>query len=476
MKLYSFKCGGDYADRALQDPLDADVGTKLYEPWTAYVVDHPQGPVLFDTGIPPEILTDPMGVLGPWGDMFDLRMDESDTIAALLATIGLEPAAIPKVVMSHLHHDHAAALPLFRHAEIYVQERELAFARNPPVYQANAYMPDQFEGDYRWQPLDGEHDLFGDGRIVLFPTPGHTAGHQSVRVTLDRDTVIVMFDATYSIDKMRERLLPGILWSPDDLVASWEKIEALEREHSAILLATHDPNVERVQVGSERVVRVTWFQTEDVGDGVTLVTEPHAAEFIRGNFFIVDCSEATLLVDSGLGLASIAAELSGEMRDPVTLVLTHAHNDHRGGAPEFDVRLAHRLEQEVLSVRVHGRTRPGDWPAENLRAARASGYTFPAYMLARSPHAGFDPDDYWLEPAPATAFVDEGDRLTIGSREFTVLHLPGHTPGGIGLIEEATGVFFSGDLLYDGPLVDGLPESNAADFAASVARIRDLPI
>jgi glyoxylase-like metal-dependent hydrolase (beta-lactamase superfamily II) len=221
---------------------------------------------------------------------------------------------------------------------------------------------------------------------------------------------------------------------------------------------------------------VTWFQTEDVGDGVTLVTEPHAAEFIRGNFFVVDCSHATLFVDSGLGLASIAEELSGEMRDPVTLVLTHAHNDHRGGAPEFAVRLAHPLEQDVLSVRVHGRTRPGDWPAENLRAARASGYTFPSYMLAQSPHPGFDPDDYWLEPAPATAFVEEGDRIAVGSRKFTVLHLPGHTPGGIGLLEEATGVFFSGDLLYDGPLVDGLPESNVADFAASVARIRDLPI
>ena len=55
---------------------------------------------------------------------------------------------------------------------------------------------------------------------------------------------------------------------------------------------------------------------QDVGDGVTLVTEPHAAEFIRGNFFIVDCSEETLFVDSGLGLASIAAELPG--RDATT--------------------------------------------------------------------------------------------------------------------------------------------------------------
>jgi glyoxylase-like metal-dependent hydrolase (beta-lactamase superfamily II) len=221
---------------------------------------------------------------------------------------------------------------------------------------------------------------------------------------------------------------------------------------------------------------VTWFQTEDVGDGVTLVTEPNAAEFIRGNFFIVDCSEATLVVDSGLGLASIGAELPAEMRGSVTLVLTHAHNDHRGGGPEFDVRLAHRLEQEVLGTRVHGRTRPSDWPAENLRAAASSGYTFPPYMLVRPPYDGFDPDESCLARARAPAFVDEGDRVAIGSREFTVLHLPGHTPGGIGLIEEATGVFFSGDLLYDGPLVDGLPESNAADFAASVARIRDLPI
>jgi glyoxylase-like metal-dependent hydrolase (beta-lactamase superfamily II) len=221
---------------------------------------------------------------------------------------------------------------------------------------------------------------------------------------------------------------------------------------------------------------MTWFRTEDVGDGVTLVTEPYAAEFIRGNFFVVDCGEETLFVDSGLGLASIAAELHEHVRRPTTLVLTHGHNDHRGGAPEFETRVAHRLEQETLERRAHGRTRPSDWPPDSLRAARAAGYTFPDYMLEAEPRPGFNPDHYWIEPAPATRFVADGDRLTVGSREFAVLHLPGHTPGGIGLIEAATGAFFSGDLLYDGPLVDGLPESNAAEFAASVARIRELPL
>ncbi len=247
MKLYSFKCGGDLADKALQDPLDDEVGTKIYEPWTCYVVDHPQGPVLFDTGITSEILTDPKGVLGPWGDMFELHMTEADTILALLATIGLEPASIPKVVMSHLHHDHAAALPLFRHAEIYVQEEELRFAHNPPVYQANAYVPAQFEGDYRWNLLDGERDLFGDGRIVLFPTPGHTPGHQSARIALDNQVVLILFDATYSLEKMRQRLLPGILWSPDALVASWDVIDEMAAQHSAVMLSTHDPDVDRVR-------------------------------------------------------------------------------------------------------------------------------------------------------------------------------------------------------------------------------------
>ena len=53
-------------------------------------------------------------------------------------------------------------------------------------------------------------------------------------------TVFLLADATYLLAKMRERALPGILWSPDAMVASWERIEALEREHDAMLIATHD--------------------------------------------------------------------------------------------------------------------------------------------------------------------------------------------------------------------------------------------
>jgi glyoxylase-like metal-dependent hydrolase (beta-lactamase superfamily II) len=162
-------------------------------------------------------------------------------------------------------------------------------------------------------------------------------------------------------------------------------------------------------------------------------------------------------------------------RDSV-LVLTHPHNDHRGGAADFDHRLAHLLDAPALEERVHGRTRPQDWPEANIQAARSAGYRVPDYMLERNPRADFNPDEYWIEPAPATQLVEEGDRVEVGRRRFTVLHLPGHTPGGIGLLEEDTGIFFSGDLLYDGPLVDGLPESDVEDYVRSVARVRQLPV
>ncbi|HUA72737.1 MAG TPA: hypothetical protein VMA96_16695, partial [Solirubrobacteraceae bacterium] len=112
---------------------------------------------------------------------------------------------------------------------------------NPPVYQKLIYVADDFEHALQWRELDGDHDVFGDGRLLLVSTPGHSRGHQSLMVKLDSgQAVFLLADATYLLSKMRERALPAVLWSPDAMVASWERIEALEREHDAMLIATHD--------------------------------------------------------------------------------------------------------------------------------------------------------------------------------------------------------------------------------------------
>ncbi|MNP27584.1 Hydroxyacylglutathione hydrolase [compost metagenome] len=81
-----------------------------------------------------------------------------------------------------------------------------------------------------------------------------------------------------------------------------------------------------------------------------------------------------------------------------------------------------------------------------------------------------------MKAAPATRLIDEGDVLDLGDRLLEVLHTPGHSPGGISLWEAKTGTLFSGDIIYDGPLVDNAYHSNLEDYAKSLARLRDLPV
>lgn len=90
--------------------------------------------------------------------------------------------------------------------------------------------------------------------------------------------------------------------------------------------------------------------------------------------------------------------------------------------------------------------------------------------------ADFDPAAYAVVPALPSREVDEGDVVDLGDRHFEVLHLPGHSPGSIGLWEEKSGILFSGDAIYDGPLLDDLPDSNVPDYVRTMKRLRELPV
>jgi N-acyl homoserine lactone hydrolase len=240
LRLFAFHCGGDRSDLAIFDPFDPDVGTKVYAPYFFYLVQHPEGNVLFDTGVHPAMRTDPHSRLGEAADSFAVEMSSEDDVVSQLAKLALTPADVEHVVQSHLHFDHAGGLEFFPHATVYVQRRELQFAYWPAVYQRGIYIRADFDHPLRWNELDGEHDVFGDGAVTIVPTPGHTPGHQSLLVRLGGQSVLLMADSTYLLAKMRQRLLPAVVWSPDAMVASWARIEELERRHGAQLVCTHD--------------------------------------------------------------------------------------------------------------------------------------------------------------------------------------------------------------------------------------------
>jgi len=185
-----------------------------------------------------------------------MRLSEEDHIERRLAAIGMTPADIDVVVQSHLHFDHAGGLEWLTHAPILVQREELAFARNPPVYQQLIYIQADFGMYLNWRELDGDHDVFGDGRVTVISTPGHSKGHQSLLVRLEHQTVFLLADAAYLVSKMHSRSLPGILWSPDAIISSWERIEEIAREEEAELITTHDLEYET----NVRIAPGAWYE------------------------------------------------------------------------------------------------------------------------------------------------------------------------------------------------------------------------
>jgi glyoxylase-like metal-dependent hydrolase (beta-lactamase superfamily II) len=219
-----------------------------------------------------------------------------------------------------------------------------------------------------------------------------------------------------------------------------------------------------------------WFEMRRVDDDITLLWEPHVVPLMRCNIWHVRGRGRDLLIDTGMGIASLREAARHLLERSVLAVATHSHLDHVGGHYEFDDCLVHRLEAESLS-RPSGRSSliTTGWDEAEIQMLRSAGYEVPPQLVTALPHADYLLDDYVRRPASATVVVEEGDIVDIGNRHFEVLHLPGHSPGSIGLWEAASGTLFSGDAIYDGPLLDALPTSNIADYVRTMRRLRELP-
>lgn len=219
-----------------------------------------------------------------------------------------------------------------------------------------------------------------------------------------------------------------------------------------------------------------WFVREGVGEGITLVSEPHVHPLLRCNVWHVQGRDLDLVVDTSLGLAPLRHLVERVTDGPMLAVATHTHSDHVGGLGEFPERAVHRAEVETLARQglVCLETAPfGDGV---LGPYRDAGYEIGELFVDAVPPGGIEATVAVIEPAPATRVLDEGDVVDLGDRAFEVLHLPGHSPGSIGLWEAATGILFSGDAVYDGPLLDELDGCDIEAYVATMRRLRELPV
>ncbi len=220
-----------------------------------------------------------------------------------------------------------------------------------------------------------------------------------------------------------------------------------------------------------------WFTRESLADDVTWLTEPHAHPLLRCNIWHVRGREQDLLVDTGLGIASLREEIANLVDKPLATVATHLHYDHVGGLHEFDDARIHRLEVDgMANYRELQLMCRDDIPEPILDELAQVGFPIEdPYLIDARPDANFDPHAYAVHSTKA-APLDEGDVIDLGDRHFEVLHLPGHTPGSLGLWDAGSGILFSGDAIYDGPLLDTLPESDRSAYVATMKRLRELPV
>ena len=238
VKLYAFACGTLTCEFArLMEGGQGDITV----PIPVFLIEHPKGRVLFDTGLHPDCQHDPTGRLGTrLAGLFRIGFHPGEDVRARLEAIGRDPGKIDLLINSHFHFDHVGGNALIPNATVLVQRGEWDAGIDPDLAARHGYNRRDFDLGHKLRLISGEHDVFGDGWVVCLPTHGHTPGHQSLRVRLDGGEMVLAADACYFCQTLHERRLSRHVHDRKAMLASLDRLEALERGGARIFFG-HDP-------------------------------------------------------------------------------------------------------------------------------------------------------------------------------------------------------------------------------------------
>lgn len=238
MKMHLLSGGRLRMRKAIYLP-DADRRETIELPVSCALLRHPQGNVLFDTGCHPSLAENPEARWGSLAQLVVPIMQPGDHVVAGLGEIGLTPEDIDVVVCSHLHPDHCGCNVFFQRATFLIHAQEIEAARAPKAESAG-YLAAEWDHAMPTDIIVGERDLFGDGRIVLIPLPGHTPGTTGALVALERCGMfflasdIVSLRATLDCD-----MAPRNTWNAATLAKSLAEVKRIEAG-GATILCGHD--------------------------------------------------------------------------------------------------------------------------------------------------------------------------------------------------------------------------------------------
>lgn len=238
LRLYVMDCGRiDVSNMGVFDRGGAYEGQARAMVDSCYLVRHPSGDLMWDAGLPDAIADAPDGVVS---DVFSLKVPK--TLQGQLERIGAPPAAIEFFSISHSHFDHVGNANLFKDAIFIVHDKELAHMFRPEArHDAQAFSGYSDLEAAKKATFTDSYDVFGDGKVIIVATPGHTPGHSVLLVNLEHSGPILLTGDLYHLTPAREnRTIPTFNTDADETLASMEKFEQLARDSGARVIIQHE--------------------------------------------------------------------------------------------------------------------------------------------------------------------------------------------------------------------------------------------
>lgn len=214
-------------------------GETIDLPVSCFLLRHSQGNVLFDTGCHPSVHVDPEARWGGMAKAMTAIADPAENVVSELKKLGLAPQDIDVVVNSHFHPDHCGCNEYFTQAVVVCHQHELEAAQAPNA-ENMGFLAVDWKQPMPVQTIDGEHDVFGDGKILLVPVPGHTPGMTAALVTLDRSGAFVLASDAAALRAHLEReSCPKNTWNVDLATQSMADIASMAADGATVIYG-HD--------------------------------------------------------------------------------------------------------------------------------------------------------------------------------------------------------------------------------------------